>query len=233
MHLRDYREKARDMLIGRWPLAVFVYLLGMIFGSALAGTYVTHPEVISFTYLLKRFPEIENFIPAQLNTIIVLYLTFFNILITAQLMVGGVVDLGVARFTLNLYDGHPVRVKTLISQVNNFSNACVLFFYRKIRILLWSVLLIVPGIIAHYRYAMAQFIMCDYPDMNAHQAIEESKDLMKGHKMELFKLELSFAPWYLLCIATLGFGFIFLKPYMNSAKVAFYRELSPSELTDE
>ena len=233
MTLRDYREKAREMLIGKWVLAAFVYFLGMLFGSALAGTYVTHPEMISIKLILTYAPEYMEYLPDVLNSIIAFHITFFSIMFTAQLMVGGVVDLGVARFTLNLHDGHPVRVKTLISQVNNFSTACVLFYYRKIRIILWSLLLIVPGIIAHYRYAMAQFILCDYPDMNAHQAIEESKELMKGHKMELFKLELSFAPWCLLCIATLGIGFIFLKPYINSAKVAFYRELSPMEMMDE
>ncbi len=232
MQINDYKEKARDMLCGRWPFSALYYLLGALLGSALAGTLICHPEYFLANTLLTKY---INLIPEQLSfvvTVFYLYSQLLGVFFTAQLMVGGLVDLGVARYTLNLHDGHPTRIMTLFSQANNFTSACILFYMRKFLVLLQSILLIVPGVIAHYRYAMAQFIMCDYPDMSARQALAESKELMDGHKMELFKLDLSFIGWHILSIATLGIGYIFLRPYLISARVAFYRELYPAELID-
>lgn len=229
----DYREKARQMLSGKWPLSVLFYLLAFLLGSTLAGTLICHPEYLVQYLFTEEFLES---IPDSLSFLVTglyIYYQILGVVFTAQLMVGGLTDLGVARFTLNLHDGHPVRIMTLFSQSANFMNSCMLFYYRKLKVLLWSLLLIVPGIIAHYRYALSQFIMCDYPYLNAHQALEKSKELMEGHKMELFKLDLSFIVWILLSIATLGIGFFILRPYMVSARVAFYRELCPAELEDE
>ena len=233
MESRAYKEKALEMLSGKWLFSALYYLLGALLGSALAGTLICHPEYFLINNLITE--EFVNSIPDSLSFIITgifLYFQLLGVFFTAQLMVGGMVDLGVARYTLNLHDGHPTRIMTLFSQANNFTSACLLFYFRKILVLLQSLLLIVPGVIAHYKYALAQFIMCDYPDISARQALEESKDLMEGHKMELFKLELSFIGWHLLSIATLGIGYVFLRPYIISARVAFYRELCPAELLD-
>ena len=230
MEPKYYRERAREMLGSRWLFSVLYYFIASLLGSALAGTLICHPEYFA-QFLLTE--DIMAKLPDYVWIALFLYYEVLGILFTAQLMVGGLVDLGVARFTLNLHDGYPTRILTLLSQSNNFMNACMLFYYRKIRVFLWSLLLIVPGIMAHYRYALSQFIMCDYPDMNAHEAIEYSKELMEGHKMELFKLDLSFIGWYLLCIATCGLGFLVLRPYIISAHGAFYRELCPAELLDE
>ena len=232
MHITHYKEKAREMLSGKWLFSALYYLLGALLGSALAGTMICHPEyLIHYLFtenFLSRIPETISF----LVTGLFLYYQLLGTLFTPQLMVGSLVDLGVARYTLNLHDGHPTRIMTLFSQANNFSSACVLFYFRKFLVLIKSILLIVPGIIAHYDYALTQFIMCDYPDISARQALAESKELMEGHKMELFKLDLSFIGWHLLSIATLGIGYIFLRPYIISARVAFYRELYPAELID-
>ena len=235
MQPRDYKERAREMLSGKYPFSVIYYICGALLGSALAGALITHPAYFAFVSvpfnknILPRIPESLNFIVYG----ILLYTILIEVLRIAQLMVGGMVDLGVARYTLNLHDGHPTRIRTLFSQANNFTNACVLFYFRKIVVVLKTLILIAPGIVAHYEYAMTQFIMCDYPDMTARQAMAESKELMNGHKMELFKLDLSFIGWHILCIATLGVGYIFLRPYMVSAKVAFYRELYPTEMIDQ
>lgn len=232
MQHKRYREKARDMLCGKWGFSAVYYLLGALLGSALAGTLICHPEYLAHYLLTEEFlanlPETVSFLVAGLF----LYYQLLGTLFTPQLMVGGMVDLGVARYTLNLHDGHPTRIMTLFSQANNFTNACIVFYLRKLLVLLKSLLLIIPGVVAHYDYALTQFIMCDYPDMSARQALAESKELMDGHKMELFKLDMSFIGWHLLSIATLGIGYVFLRPYIISARVAFYRELYPAELID-
>lgn len=90
---------------------------------------------------------------------------------------------------------------------------------------LWSLLLIVPGIIKSYSYSMTPFILKDYPGMKNNDAIDESIDMMKGHKKELFLLDLSMIGWFILSCLTLGIGFLFLIPYNYTAHAHFYEEL--------
>ena len=96
---------------------------------------------------------------------------------------------------------------------------------KGIYILLWTLLLFVPGIIKNYSYAMTEFILKDNPEMNGEQAICESMRLMEGHKMQLFLLDLSMMGWLLLSILTLGIGLLFLYPYIYTAHAHFYEDL--------
>ena len=91
--------------------------------------------------------------------------------------------------------------------------------------LLWSLLLIVPGIIKSFSYSQAMFILAENPGMTAKEAIDESKLIMDGHKFELFVLYLSFIPWFLLGYVTLGLGFIYVAPYMTLTITNFYHNI--------
>lgn len=91
--------------------------------------------------------------------------------------------------------------------------------------ILWMLLLIVPGIIKSYSYAMTSFLLKDNAKLKYDQAIEESMRLMDGHKMDLFLLDLSFIGWFLLSCLTLGIGFLFLLPYWYTARAYFYQDL--------
>lgn len=90
---------------------------------------------------------------------------------------------------------------------------------------LWSLLLIVPGIIKSFSYSQATFILAENPSMTAKEAIDESKLIMDGHKMELFVLYLSFIPWILLCYVTLGIALIYVTPYMTLTITNFYHNV--------
>lgn len=92
-------------------------------------------------------------------------------------------------------------------------------------IFLWMLLLIVPGIIKGYSYAMTPYIMHDNPDMGADNCIEKSMKMMSGYKWKLFLLDLSFIGWALLCLLTLGIGFLWLTPYMECSHAKFYEDL--------
>lgn len=92
-------------------------------------------------------------------------------------------------------------------------------------VFLWSLLLIIPGIIKSFAYSLTPFILKDYPELSAAQAIELSKKMMKGHKFDLFYLMLSFLGWGILCILTLGFGLLWLMPYMYTSMAAFYEDV--------
>ena len=90
---------------------------------------------------------------------------------------------------------------------------------------LWMLLFIVPGIIKAYAYAMTPYILVDNPELGPNEARLKSIEMMRGHKGKLFGLELSFIGWFLLCILSLGVGFIWLAPYYQTTHAAFYHNL--------
>lgn len=92
-------------------------------------------------------------------------------------------------------------------------------------VLLWSLLLIVPGIVKSYSYAMTPYIVHDRPDLDADDCIHESRMMMKGYKWKLFCMDLSFIGWAILCCLTLGIGFLWLQPYIEASHAKFYEEL--------
>lgn len=98
-------------------------------------------------------------------------------------------------------------------------------FLMSLFIFLWMLLFIVPGIIKAYAYAMTPYILVDNPELGPNEARLKSIEMMRGHKGKLFGLELSFIGWFLLCILSLGIGFIWLAPYYQTTHAAFYHNL--------
>lgn len=126
---------------------------------------------------------------------------------------------------LNLVNGNNVEVGDIFSGFKNFWRAFVLSFVAGIFIILWSLLLVVPGIIKTYSYSMAFYILAENPEMSAMDALNESKRLMDGHKMEFFVLQISFFWWILLFIGTLGIAGIYVIPYILTTNVNFYKSI--------
>ena len=92
-------------------------------------------------------------------------------------------------------------------------------------VFLWSLLLIVPGVIKALSYALTPFILHDKPELSANEAIELSMKMMEGRKMDLFLLYLGFFGWALLCVLTLCIGFLWLEPYIYATIAAFYEDV--------
>lgn len=91
--------------------------------------------------------------------------------------------------------------------------------------LLWTLLLVIPGIIKAYSYSMTFYILRENPEMTAGDAITASQKMMDGHKMDLFLLSLSFIGWAILASITFGIGYLWLIPYVYTAYAAFYETL--------
>ena len=137
----------------------------------------------------------------------------------------------------------------------DFGRSLVLGLLMIVKIFLWTLLFVIPGIIAAYRYSMAPLLMRDHPDWGATQCINESKRLMVGNKGSLFTLDLSFIGWLILSILpalivssaygavsgaeSAAFSFpislvllifeipvVFVGAYMTTARVVFYEELN-------
>ena len=98
-------------------------------------------------------------------------------------------------------------------------------FLASIFLALWTCLLVVPGIIKSFAYSQAVYLVLEDPTISAMGAIKKSNNIMKGHKMELFVLIISFILWILLAYVTVGIALIFVGPYMEATMIAFHRVL--------
>lgn len=115
----------------------------------------------------------------------------------------------------NLFDGFRrgryVRVFCALFLVNLFT-------------FLWALLLIIPGIMKAFSYALTPYILLDEPELTAKQAIARSSEIMEGRRWKLFCLYFSFIGWGILSVLTFGIGFLWLLPYMNASFAAFYED---------
>jgi len=99
------------------------------------------------------------------------------------------------------------------------------YLLMSLYVFLWTLLLIIPGIIAAYSYRMVFYLLIDDPELGVSEALRQSKKMMYGYKTKLFCLDLSFIGWALLCILTFGIGLLWLYPYMLTSQTIFYEEL--------
>ena len=152
-----------------------------------------------------------------------LYL-FLAVYLLISIFIGGFVELGYNRIMLLRLREEPVPKGTLFCCRPVWFNALTLRLFMAIRVILWSFLLVIPGITAMLNYSMAPYLMAQNPKMDPAYAIRVSKHLMKGYKMQLVKLILSFTDEIIISIITLGFPFIYVIPRMKMAVAAFYRE---------
>lgn len=115
----------------------------------------------------------------------------------------------------------------IFSGVKYFFKVIGLSFMSGLFIILWSLLLIVPGIIAAYRYTQIFFILAENPEKGILQCIRESKEMMVGHKWEYFVLELSFILWHLLALVTCFLSYIYVYPYTMVTFANYYNQIKP------
>ncbi|MFD3157763.1 DUF975 family protein [Haloimpatiens sp. FM7330] len=146
-----------------------------------------------------------------------------------NLILGGPLTLGLVTYLLNLFRDNNSKIEDVFSGFSSFGKSFVLNLLISIFVFLWTLLLIIPGIIASINYSMSFYILHDNPELSATQALNKSKEMMDGNKLRLFKLWLSFLGWFILGIISFGIGFIWITPYYNAALTAFYEDLKIKE----
>lgn len=141
------------------------------------------------------------------------------------LIISGAISLGFASLYLNLCRDEKAEVSQIFSGFNNFTTALVANLLMTLFVLLWALLLIIPGIMAAYSYMLTFFILSDDPSLTSSQAISKSKEMMKGYKWKAFFLSCRFIGWALLAILTLGIGLLWVAPYMGMSFAKFYEDI--------
>jgi len=141
------------------------------------------------------------------------------------LIIGGPFALGMAMFSLSYSRHLEPRFEQIFEGFRDFTRALVTYLLVVLYVFLWMLLLIVTGIIAALSYSMTFFILADDPSIKAADALKKSKQMMNGYKWKLFRLYLRFFGWGLLCILTLGIGFLWLGPWMYITTAHFYDDI--------
>ena len=118
--------------------------------------------------------------------------------------------------------GEDVKIESLFDGFKDYGRILLTGLLQSIYSILWTLLLIVPGIMKSISYSQTFFVLKDNPELKNNAAIERSMAMMEGHKMEYFCLMLSFIGWMLLGILTLGIGLLWVTPYMTTAMAHFY-----------
>jgi uncharacterized membrane protein len=147
-----------------------------------------------------------------------------------SIIISGPMALGVSIFSLAVSRDRNPRFEQIFHGFKKFGVSLGTYLLFAIFVLLWAILLIVPGIIAALSYSMSFFILAEDDSIGALEAIRKSKKMMYGYKWKLFCLYLRFIGWALLCILTIGIGFLWFVPYVSISFAKFYDDIqTPAE----
>lgn len=167
---------------------------------------------LSLSYIL-------NFLGYILVSVIAILSVFFVTFIGNPLIVG-----------CRNYIAHTCDDKQSFNDIvtpfhNYYWNAVGTMFLRNLFIFLWSLLLVIPGIIKAYSYQFVPYLLEDEPNLVYGDILKKSAEMTRGLKMDLFILDLSFFGWYLLNIPTMGLAKYFISPYVQTSKALVYQEI--------
>ncbi|MEG2315026.1 MAG: DUF975 family protein [Clostridia bacterium] len=236
-----FKQKARAALKGNWQTALLV-----TFFSGVLMTCESVLENVSFPNPLLFMPDVQGYANALIKVphfawIVGLVLALLAIVFTP------VLSLGSNHYFVCRLHGEELGFRGLFSRMRVLGRALWLYIVMGVRIFLWSLLLLVPGIIAAIRYSMAPYYMAEDPSLTAVEAIEKSKHAMQEVKMGYFMLMFSFVGWSFLAttiqlllididpiVATVAglFMQLFISVYMNGACASFYLTVSDARGMD-
>jgi uncharacterized membrane protein len=141
------------------------------------------------------------------------------------LIIAGPISLGICIFSLAIARKKNPQFSQIFNGFQKFGVSLGAYLLMILFVILWMILLIIPGIIAALAYSMTFFIIAENDTIKPMDALKKSKEMMNGNKWKLFCLFLRFLGWIILSILTLGIGFLWLVPYMNVSLAKFYDDL--------
>ncbi|MBR6244454.1 DUF975 family protein [bacterium] len=132
--------------------------------------------------------------------------------------------MGMVYIAVGIFRGN-ANFGMLLKPFSSYWRVIKLNILMGVRIFLYTLLLIIPGIILSYSYAMSNYIFEENPNLAASEILERSKEMMIGHRWELFLFHLSFIGWFLLVICTCGLALFYVGPYFAVSHVNIYNAL--------
>lgn len=192
------------------------YKIDSSFDYAMNGNYVDGVSSFFGNSLIGRL------LPYMIIAVLLMLLAIVAAILFSLLVVN-ILEVGKKKFFLDAREGK-YEFKTLgfVYKSSGFWNVAKIVFVQNLLIFLWTLLLIVPGVIAYYRYYFVKYIVAENPNIEMSEAFALSRELTNGIKMDLFILNLSFIGWNLLNIITFGLATFFIAPYMEATDAQVY-----------
>ena len=221
---KELRVKAWNSLKGKyWRAFLVILVLGLL---ASGGTSLqTSSQTLTETINLVDPSEMDETMELGAAVVGTIATAMAVVGMAISLFVGNAADVGLAHYFILNTDSKPSFADAFYGfKVKYLRNIGTLQLVG-IKLALWSLLLVVPGIIKSFEYAIIPYILADDPEISSKEAFRKAKEMMMGNKWRLFKLNLSFFGWFVLCVVTCGLGTPFLLPYVSAANAEFYAEL--------
>ena len=209
------KQKARQVLKGHYWQAFIVSLIIIIIGGSHNRGEIGSSRGAETTNLINIDFQFALFIG-----LVILILVFLRMLIGYALEVGG------RKYFIRLSQGDSdLSNLGFAFRKKRYFNIFITMFLRSIYLFLWTLLLIIPGIIKFYAYRMVPYILADNPEMKPGEAIKLSQKMTQGEKLNIFILDLSFLGWFILGALALGIGILFVQPYYDATNAELYLNL--------
>ena len=231
------KQNAKTAFMRNYWGCVLVSMLIMILSGSLLSygntgsskqytseVYVDYDAETIMKELDQLMIELETFLIRYWNVILMAVLITFVVLLGVVIVFYNVLSVGLSRYFLENRE-HKTSAWQLFYNFKGgrYSSSVWVMFLRTIYILGWTLLFVIPGIIKSYSYMMVPYILAENASMDSKRVLQLSKEMMYGHKLEAFKLELSFFGWMLLSSFTGGILNIFyVNPYMHATYAEFY-----------
>ncbi len=219
------KSNARDFIRGRlWMFWSVLLVVGII--ESLANSlpqWIFGDRLSNLSDIIAGNPD--N-IPKEISSSVFGWYYVLNVLITIVLIP---LNIGVAQNVLAWSRGEDVNKWKVL--FGGFNSAKIFFKQVGVVVLntilcaLWTILLVVPGIIKGLAYSMYPYVLRDEPDLSVWQTLKKSEAIMKGYKGKLFLMYLSFVGWFILGAFTFGILYIWLTPYVMTSTVKFYDDV--------
>ena len=217
---QEYKNAALAALKGNWAPAVLMTVLLFI----IIGVTVT-PQVMWPYFLDLTDPSVFPLLLGISGVTTIVYILLYFPL----------TYIGYYNSCRLLYENGDDQMITNFFKLTfkNYWHNVWVCFLMTLKVALWAVLFIIPGIYKALQYSMTPYIAVEHPELSAKEAIAMSRRMTKGHIWDLFLLGLSFIGWILLGFFTLGIGYYWLLPYMYTTYAAFYGDLKAEYLVGE
>ncbi|MCP1122660.1 DUF975 family protein [Bacillus sp. 3103sda1] len=230
--ISDFKKAALSSLKGRWGLGAGASFLYYVLSSI--GMFIIGFPLFFLGFLFSEIMNASASVTGDetLNAVgAVSYVLTFAIICIVLIGVQSIMTYGYFNVTLRLAKKETTTIDDLFEgfRKKNVFKSMKLAVLMGVYVFLWSLLLIVPGIIKGFSYSMAYYIMLDHPEYTASEALKKSQEMMKGHKLDLFILSLSFIGWFILGaiigVFTFSIPFLWIYPYYMTTVSHFYLNL--------
>ena len=175
----------------------------------------------------------DNVLPSMFSSILTILSGGFFVGLLSSIFIGNVISVGEQNYFIKNHYENPAINEIFQGFKGNYLNVVKIMFIMELKIMLWLLLLVVPGIIKAYEYSMIPYLLAENPNITMDEAFSLSKQMTTGQKMNLFVLDLSFLGWYFLGFLCFGIGALFVKPYDVAAFTEVYLILKESVKKDE